>query len=90
MKIEVWLAFIFGVVFLLISLLFALFAFYLPKPANPEAVGNFLFVLQVVLALAGSGVAAVIPGFLSVRIQRQLEREERMVFAPVGLWQCSY
>src|SRR5258708_7727030 len=72
MKTEVWLAFIFGVVFLLISLLFALFAFYLPKPANPEVVGNFLYVMQVVLAIAASGVAAVIPGFLSVTVQRKL------------------
>jgi tetratricopeptide (TPR) repeat protein len=70
MKTEVWLAFIFGVVFLLLSLCFAVVAFYLPKPPNPEVVGNFLLVMQTVLAIAASGVAAVIPGFLSVQLQR--------------------
>jgi tetratricopeptide (TPR) repeat protein len=72
MKTEVWVAFIFGVVFLLISLTFAIVAFYLPKPANPEVVGNFLYVMQVVLAISASGVAAVIPGFLSVSVQKKL------------------
>jgi uncharacterized PurR-regulated membrane protein YhhQ (DUF165 family) len=72
MKIEVWLAFIFGVVFLIITLAFALIGFYLPRPANPEMVGNFLYILQVVLAISASGVAAVIPGFLSVNIQNRL------------------
>ena len=72
MKTQVWLAFIFGVVFLLIALAFALVAFYLPKPPNPQVVGNFLNVMQVILAIAASGVAAVIPGFLSVDIQKKL------------------
>jgi tetratricopeptide (TPR) repeat protein len=72
MKTEVWLAFAFGAFFLLISLAFALIAFYLPKPANPEMVGNFLYVMQVVLAISASGVAAVIPGFLSVNVQQKL------------------
>ncbi len=72
MKTETWLAFGFGAVFLLLSLIFALFAFYLPKPANPEIVGNFLYVMQVVLAISASGVAAVIPGFLSIHTQQKL------------------
>ena len=72
MKTQVWLAFAFGVVFLLIAMAFALVAFYLPKPANPEVVGNFLNVMQVILAISASGVAAVIPGFLSVNIQAKL------------------
>jgi hypothetical protein len=72
MKTETWLAFGFGAVFLLLSLVFALVAFYLPKPANPEIVGNFLYVMQVILAISASGVAAVIPGFLSVNVQQKL------------------
>jgi tetratricopeptide (TPR) repeat protein len=72
MKTEVWIAFIFGVVFLFIILLFALIAFYLPKPANPGVLETFLFVLQVILALAASGVAAVIPGFLNVNLRTRL------------------
>lgn len=72
MKTQIWLAFIFGVVFLLIALAFALVAFYLPKPANPGIVENFLNVMQVVLAISAAGVAAVIPGFLSVSIQTKL------------------
>ncbi|HTF79379.1 MAG TPA: tetratricopeptide repeat protein [Bradyrhizobium sp.] len=72
MKTQVWLAFIFGVTFLLIALAFALVAFYLPKPPNPQVVGNFLNVMQVILAISASGVAAVIPGFLSVDIQKKL------------------
>jgi hypothetical protein len=74
MKTQVWLAFIFGVTFLLIALAFALVAFYLPKPPNPQVVGNFLNVMQVILAISASGVAAVIPGFLSVDIQKKVGR----------------
>lgn len=72
MKPEVILSFAFGTVFLLIALAFALVAFYLPKPANPEAVGLLLYVMQVVLAISASGVAAVIPGFLSLTLQSRL------------------
>jgi tetratricopeptide (TPR) repeat protein len=75
MKTQVWLAFSFGVVFLLIAVVFALVAFYLPKPENPDVVANFLNVMQVVLAISSSGVAAVIPGFLNVRIQAKLGQQ---------------
>lgn len=72
MKTDVLLAFVFGVSFLLLSAIFAVVAFFLPKPENPEVVGNFLNVMQVILAISASGVAAVIPGFLSVSLQSKL------------------
>lgn len=75
MKTQIWLAFVFGTVFLLITMAFALVAFYLPKPENPDVVANFLNVMQVVLAISSAGVAAVIPGFLNVRIQAKLGQQ---------------
>lgn len=72
MKIDIVLSFVFGVVFLLLAMAFSLVAFFLPKPANPDMVGLFLYVMQVVLAMSASGVAAVIPGFLNVSLQQKL------------------
>lgn len=53
-------AFVFGIVFVICILIIALFV---PEPSTFQ-----LFVFRVVLALAGGGVAAMIPGFIHVEL----------------------
>ncbi|MEM7231096.1 MAG: hypothetical protein AAF517_02910 [Planctomycetota bacterium] len=59
-RLSLILAFVFGVVF--VSVLLAI-AILLPEPTPTQ-----FFVFRVVLALAASGVAAVIPGLLNVEV----------------------
>jgi uncharacterized integral membrane protein len=61
-KTQLWLAFTFGVVFLAIILVIAVF---IPNPTNFQ-----YQVFRITLALAAGGVAAVIPGILNVNIPR--------------------
>jgi hypothetical protein len=59
-KYEKILAFAFGVVFIIVLLIVALF---IPNPSEFQYI-----VFRIVLALAASGVAAMIPGFLTIEI----------------------
>lgn len=58
---EAWAAFSFGVVFVAVLLAIGVF---IPNPTRQQ-----MFIFRVVLALAGAGVGAMIPGFLQVQGQ---------------------
>jgi hypothetical protein len=68
-RLDIILSFTFGATALLVVLVFSVIGFYLPRPQNPDILYNFLDVLQVILALAAGGVAAVIPGFITTSVQ---------------------
>ena len=59
--IQMWLAFVFGVVFILTMLIIAL--------AVPNPTPSSFLTFRVVLALAAAGIAAVIPGFIDVELR---------------------
>lgn len=59
-KLQIWLSFIFGVVFICVLIAIALFK---PDPSDFQYT-----IFRTVLALAGAGVAAVIPGFIQANV----------------------
>lgn len=62
MSLQKWLAFAFGVVFIIGMLGIAFLA---PRPTEFQ-----IFVFRVVLALAAAGIGATIPGFIDVNISK--------------------
>lgn len=64
-NLEMWLAFVFGIVFVTVMLVIAI---AIPNPSSTS-----FFTYRVVLALAAAGIAAVIPGFLNVEISLGLK-----------------
>jgi hypothetical protein len=81
---SIYLAFVFGVVFVAVLLALAVF---IPAPTT-----NQYTVFRIVLALAAAGVAAVIPGFLAVQVSTAVRAGGAMAvfvvvyfFTPAGL-----
>jgi hypothetical protein len=60
-RLQVLLAFVFGVIFICVMLVIALL--------RPEPTSFQYEIFKTVLALAGAGIAAVIPGFIEVRLK---------------------
>src|SRR6266446_5695723 len=79
-----WVAFGFGCVAIVVVLLLYLIAFFLPAPPDIRVLEKFLDALQVVLALAAAGVAAVIPGWLSVKFNWPIQRRSLLVIDAGG------
>jgi hypothetical protein len=75
---ERYLAFFFGVVFVVVLIMLAIF---FPNPSPFQ-----YMVFRVVLALAAAGVAAMIPGFLEVKFGKWLRATGAIAVFAVVYW----
>lgn len=78
-KLEIWLSFAFGVAFILILIAIALLK---PDPSKFQYT-----IFRTVLALAGAGIGAVIPGFIEVTAKNWIRAGGAMaIFVLVYFW----
>jgi hypothetical protein len=75
-QLQVLLAFAFGVVFL-VAILVLVIAFPSPTKAQYE-------IFRIVIALAAGGVAAVMPGLLTLRMQLSLTAKQKLAIQAGG------